>query len=155
MRGAAGNYKSGKQSKEPRIRKIFTLPDKINQHQRNGIISERDQQIWDDMKPKQYRTPQQAITMGNKFFDVQKSGEWLHFSRENEVDFQDGLKPRRAMRRILPVKRAAYSTLQKQRWRSRYWPEKSGASLYLRRPPTWSMGFTLIDNDTGNWIRLS
>ena len=49
MRGAAGNNKSGKQGNQPRIGEVFTLPDKIDKHQGNGVIGESDQQILDDM----------------------------------------------------------------------------------------------------------
>ena len=49
MRGAAGDNKSGKQGAQPRIGKILTLPDEIDENQGNGIIGESDQQIRDDM----------------------------------------------------------------------------------------------------------
>lgn len=49
MSGAAGDNKTGKHNRQPRIGKIFTLPDKVDEGQGDGIIGESDQQIRDNV----------------------------------------------------------------------------------------------------------
>lgn len=45
MRGAAGDNKSGKRGNQPRIGKIFALPDEIDKSYGNRVIGDGDQQI--------------------------------------------------------------------------------------------------------------